>query len=1013
MSRERWLILYGAVVGALGWAATLLSGPGQASPANLVLFLMLALLVESARFRVSPTDAHSLVGIVLLTAGFTLGPADGALVAAVSGLLFGVVHPFVRGGPRTVYTLFARPFLRGGTRALGILSGYWMAVAATGSPPDTPTLYILSAVCYALVVLLSRAVREYIQGGKLGVLTWWRGAWFTILSAEIATLPVSWLAAAIYQQLGMGYFLLGSVILVSTSLTVRRGSLNIQRQRRSVSELAKLNQVSRAIIRSGLDVEALADLIYGEASKLVDTTSFHLGLFEPHGDQYTLLVRVQDRVRLPPLTVPVPAGDGIIGWMRETGRALLVHDFQEEMERLPARPRYQSDRPPRSGIYVPLIADDEVIGSISIQSYRPNAFDADDMRLLSLIADQAAVAIARARAFNEAEQRAVQLLAIHEVGERITAILDLDQLLASVVLLIRGRFAYHPVHIFLLDDRGKLTLGASTVEGDALERVRNDQMRVGVGLVGSAVTAGQPLLVNDVRADPRYISDDPGTRSELVVPLRFGDRVIGVLDVQAGEPDGFDEGDLFVMRTLAGQIAVAIESARAFTAQREEAWTLNALLQVAENAARASSLDELLPAIVRLPPLLLGCDRCYCLLAEGGDPRGYALLAAYGLSPALRAGPVGRRIADDEAPLLAQAARGDAPVVPVAPSRRAELGPALAAPGDGMVLLMPLRARGLSVGMLIADYDDPEPALPPRALTLYAGIASQVAGALETALLAEDAARAERLEQELRVAREIQTALLPTTPPSVAGYDIAATWRAARLVGGDFFDFWRLHPTADHRRPATPAEHTVSSTARSSVADGQPSSLGFVIADVSDKGVPAAMFMALSRSLMRAAALDGSTPSVAVARANRWITRDSESAMFVTLFYGILEPETGRLRYTCAGHNPPLLIAASGGAARELTTHDVALGVLEEAVFHEEEVRLAPGDLLVCYTDGITEAVNGADESFGVERLLDVATSHRGDGAGEVLEAIGAALLAFVGERPPFDDVTLLVLKRT
>ncbi len=196
------------------------------------------------------------------------------------------------------------------------------------------------------------------------------------------------------------------------------------------------------------------------------------------------------------------------------------------------------------------------------------------------------------------------------------------------------------------------------------------------------------------------------------------------------------------------------------------------------------------------------------------------------------------------------------------------------------------------------------------------------------------------------------------------------------------------------------------------VVGGRSSDLGFVIADVSDKGVPAALFMALSRSLVRAAALDGSSPAFALTRANRWITRDSESAMFVTLFYGVLQPESGLLRYTCAGHNPPLLFRADGSAPIELTTPGIALGVLEEATLGEAAVTIAPGDILVCYTDGVTEAINAAEEPFGVPRLIEVVAAQRSPSAANLLDAINAALLAFTGGRPPFDDVTMLVLKR-
>jgi serine phosphatase RsbU (regulator of sigma subunit)/putative methionine-R-sulfoxide reductase with GAF domain len=1009
LSRERWLILYCLSVGVLGWAWLLSSGLRQPPWALLLLFLALALMVESAGFRVPPSDPHSLVGIVLLTAALSLGVPTGALIAAISGLIFGILQPLIYGRPRTFYSLVARPVLRSGVRAIAVLSGGAL-VAAIGGVPSGPgefAVLAISAVCYALVIQLNRVIREFFQGGRVGVSTWWRSSWRPALSAEVAPLPAAALGAAIYSRLGMIYFALAGAALLAASMAVRWGALSLQRQRRSVRELALLNEVSRAIIRSELDVTALCELIYREASKVVDTSSFHLGLFDQIGDQYTLQVRIQDRVRLPPLTVHLPSGDGLVGWMRETGRALLVEDFTAEMERLPARPRYQSERPPRSGIYVPLIAGESVIGSISIQSYRPGAFDTDDMRMLSLIADQAAVAISKARAFDEARQRAVQLQAIHEVSERITAILDLDKLLPSVVRLIREHFGYHPVHIFTLEEDGALTFRASTVEGEALDRARQVDLQVGRGIVGAAVQQSQPVLVNDVSQDPRYISDDSQTMAELSVPLRFGDENIGVLDVQSAETNRFRESDLFVILTLADQIAVAIESARAFTAQREEAWTLNALLQVAENIAHAATLDELLPISVRLPPLLLGCDRCYCLLWER-ERAIYTPLAAYGLTAQQRAAFVGKPFTEDETPLLAVARHAAAPLAASNhESSLAASAPALAAFGAGSLLALPLTARGALLGALVADYNTPGHQFTPREMTLYSGIANQVAGALEGAQLAEEAAKGARLEGELRVARDIQTALLPAAPPQIAGWDIAADWRSARLVGGDFYDFWRLPQGIGVGGQGVEAG---SSNPQPSTPLTQP--LGFVIADVSDKGVPAAMFMTLSRSLVRAAALDGSSPSVALARANRWIARDSESAMFVTLFYGILQPENGLLRYGCAGHNPPLLFRAAGGSPAELTTVGIALGVLEQAILGEGEAVIEPGDLLVCYTDGVTEAVNNAEEPFGVPRLIEVVAEQRERAASEVLEAITEALLAFTEGKPPFDDVTLVVIKR-
>jgi serine phosphatase RsbU (regulator of sigma subunit)/putative methionine-R-sulfoxide reductase with GAF domain len=1015
VNRERRLILYCVAVGTVGWVWLLLSGPFSTPWPILLLFLALALLVESAGFRIPPSDPHSLVGIVLVTAALALGPPGGALLAAFSGFIFGVLLPLIYGRPRTFYLMAARPFLRSGVRAIAILLGGALAALLAPSDAESVARLAIFTACYALVIQLNRVLREFLQGGRTGVITWFRSSWRPALSAEIAPLPVAALGAAIYTGLGTIYFALAGACLLAASLTVRRAALNLQRQRRSVRELAQLNEVSRAIIRAELDVDELCELIYREASKVVDTSSFHLGLFEPSGDRYTLVVRVQDRVRLPPLGVDLPSGDGIVGWMRETGRALLVEDFATEMDQLPARPRYQSERPPRSGIYVPLIAGEAVIGSISIQGYRPRAFDADDMRLLSLIADQAAVAISKARAFADASQRAVQLQAIHEVSERITAILDLDALLPSVVQLIQERFGYHPVHIFTLEDDSALVFRASTAQGEALARLRQIALRRINGIVGAAAVEQRPVLVNDVRQDPRYIGDDWHTLAELAVPLRFGDQNIGVLDVQSAEAGRFHESDLFVMQTLADQIAVAIESARAFTAQREEAWTLNSLLQVAENIARASSLDELLLCIVRLPPLLLGCDRCYVLVWS--RERGiFTPLAAYGLTPEQRAMFIGKSFDEAAAPLLAEARRTMMPIeLDEAQARQYMCPPILGPFGGGALVALPLTARGATLGMLVADYSLPDHRFTPREMTLYAGIANQIAGALESALLAQEAAEAARLDEELRVARDIQTALLPASIPNLPGWEIAADWRSARLVGGDFYDFWRLPPRQADREARRQGDESATDVPLSSDLRVSRSSdradLGFVIADVSDKGVPAAMFMALSRSLMRAAALDGSSPSVALGRANRWITRDSESAMFVTLFYGILQPETGVLRYGCAGHNPPLLFRATDGAVSELTTPGIALGVLEDVVLGEDTVTLAPGDILVCYTDGITEAINGAEEAFGVARLIETVAAHREYGAIALVAAINGALLRFT-ERPPFDDLTLVVIKR-
>ena len=783
----------------------------------------------------------------------------------------------------------------------------------------------------------------------------------------------------------------------------RRLARALRGRQRTLRELATLNEVSRAIIRAELDVDALCELVYREASKVLDTSWFHLALFDQQ--HYLLKVRVQNGRRMPPLEFDLSDHEGLMGWMRRTGRALLIEDFTEELPHLPAQPRYQAENPPRSGVYVPLLAGDSVIGTISVQSPRPRAFDADDLRFLSLIADGAASAIAKARAYATLRERLAQLELISEVGRRVTAILDLDQLFPSVVRLIRDTFHYYHVHLFAVDTaRGELVFRASTAANSSFWLEHYRRLRIGEGIVGYVARTREALLVNDVANDPRYIRDIPGTKAELAVPLCVGDELLAVLDVQSDQVDAFDDSDRFVLQTLADQLATALDLANTYAVQQEEAWTLAALLQTAENIARATSLDDLLATIVRLAALLVGCDRCAVLRYDGAADT-FTPVAEWGWSAEACDALMHQPVAAHAAPLLHEVRRDRAPVAVDDAAERAWVLPGIAERcASGRLLALPLLARGALLGAILLDRDPDEEPWEQRNITLAVGIANQAGGAIESALLAQASVEQERLAQEVRVARDIQTSLLPASAPVLRGWDMAMAWRSARAVGGDFYDFWYLRtpPGAiGAARDAGEAEHAAAQAP-----------LGFVIADVSDKGVPAALFMALSRSLMRAAALDGSSPVVAVGRANRWITRDSQSGMFVTLFYGMLDVETGRLRYTNAGHNPPLLLREDG-RSEILTTPGMALGVIETVPLHEGETTLHHGDLLVCYTDGVTEAINEAEEEYGTARLTEVVRRNRHLPAQAIVDAILADLLEHTVRLPAFDDVTLVLLKRS
>lgn len=970
---------------ALGWAVILFIGGlavlfWQGLPPSPwpVLPVAGALLVLLDGFAVRDRSSHplSLSGIVLLAVAIYHPPATSILLAFVSGLL---IKP-----PRRWHNwheVAARRAVESGARSLSLAL---VLPFVSNDPVLTKLFWLMTG--YGVGLQAARLLFSILWDGTPHIRTVLRQLAPDLLLIEIVPLPLAAVGAEIARSFAWPLVTIAAGGLVGSAVMVRRGVRSLGQQRRAVAELGQINAISRAIIRAELDVDALCNLIYSEASKVVDARNFRLGLF--NGRFFELKVRVQEGEREPPLTVEVHDDRGIVSWMRRTGRSLLVDDFETEMERLPARPTYQADIPPRSGIYIPLLTGDQVLGTISIQSRQPNAFDTDDLRILSLIADQAAIAIDKARAYSAARRRAAQLATISEVSRQATAILDLERLLPSVVNRIRTSFGYYQVHLFTVDDStDDLVFRATTNADSPFWHKQGRRLPPGIGIVGYVAQTGEPMLVNDVREEPRFIRDQPDIAAELAVPMRVGRQMIGVLDVQSDQYGIFDENDFFVLQTLADQIAIAIESANLFRAQQEEAWVLNALLQSAENIVRTTNIKDLLDVTVRLPALLLGCDRVLCLLWNR-DEHSWTMANAWGLTEAERA-LIGCSVPEAELSLLATMRADGEALVLDAEAQSVFCKSNLIPNCDyGSILALPLTARATTLGLLLLDRTDSEDSWSPRQITIGLGIAGQAAAAIEGAMLAHVESERRHLEQEINVAREIQTSLLPATMPQLPGWDCGALWRLARQVGGDFYDFWQFH---------------------SGVEAGN---MGFVIADVSDKGVPAALFMALSRSLVRGAALDGTSPARAMERANRWIIRDSQSFMFVTLFYGILNPRTGLLRYTSAGHNPPVLYRAADGSIEQLRTPGIALGVIEDAVLGEAQTTMLPGDVLLCYTDGVTEAVNDTMDEWGVPRLIEtiIETAH---GEGEAIVAtINDRLAAHTGDRPPFDDVTMVVIKR-
>lgn len=307
--------------------------------------------------------------------------------------------------------------------------------------------------------------------------------------------------------------------------------------------------------------------------------------------------------------------------------------------------------------------------------------------------------------------------------------------------------------------------------------------------------------------------------------------------------------------------------------------------------------------------------------------------------------------------------------------------------GDNQGLLfhasVPIIASGQPLGIINIATQDWQ-FLTATDLQLLSAVGAQVAIALERARLFDVThAQRLRLEQELKLARAVQDSLLPDVLPVIPGFSLAADWRSALEMAGDFYDIFPL-----------PDDHW-----------------GIVVADVSDKGAAAAMYMAMTRSLIRTSAANYATPAGALKDVNQQLLAHSSSNMFVTVFYAVLDAELQEFTYANAGQNPPLVRRATGGIEK-LARTGMALGVIEELTLSDANLILAPGDSLVIYTDGATDALNPQGEEYGLARLMEAVASAPASDAALQLAHLSNTLAAFTRDILPFDDITFFITNK-
>jgi sigma-B regulation protein RsbU (phosphoserine phosphatase) len=448
----------------------------------------------------------------------------------------------------------------------------------------------------------------------------------------------------------------------------------------------------------------------------------------------------------------------------------------------------------------------------------------------------------------------------------------------------------------------------------------------------------------------------------------------------------FTPHSLALLTNVGNMMGIAIERARLFDLLREKRVNeQTALLELSSQLLSRLNFEDLSDFLVSEVRRLLDCDACAIFLPNDSNDWLYFVAASGWWSDPVAAerqipieadsGP--GWVMQTQRPLLVEDLQKRDPTS-WTPQWLIEEG----FRGHGIV---PLVAEGISIGALAINSREPR-LLNEDELNFLQLMANQAAIAIETNRLHLEEIERQRIEEELAVGRQIQLSLLPKSLPTIPGWEFAVHYKAAHQVGGDFYDLFEL-PKLENQ-------------------------IGLFIGDVSGKGVPAALFMAMSRTMLRSTILSGRNPSQALVRANELIQKDSQADLFLSAICVSLNTRTGHFRYANAGHNRPILLRSSTVTLQELKARGIILGKFEDIELEEDEVELMPGDVFVCYTDGVTDAINAQQQSFDEERLFEIISSHHDATAEEMLSAILDEIRRFTANTAQTDDMTLVIGKR-
>lgn len=550
--------------------------------------------------------------------------------------------------------------------------------------------------------------------------------------------------------------------------------------------------------------------------------------------------------------------------------------------------------------------------------------------------------------------------------------LDLDRLLANVANIIKDVVPSDLFAILLYSEKARgLRIRYSI--GHREEVVRNLVVPIGEGITGAAAASRMPIVVNDVHGDVRYISALDAVRSELAVPMIARGKLVGVIDTQSTRINAYSEHDRALLRLLASRVAVSIDNARLYRRVERQNRTLRVLAHLSQEFSSILDLDELLRKIAKTIRALISYDAFSIMLL---DPERRVLRhrfsERYDKRVDLDNVPLGKGItgtaAETREPIRVNDTLADPRYIASHPEIRSEVA-------------VPLIVQDRVVGVLdveserLAYFSDEH----VRMLTL---LAPQIASSVENARLYEELnQREQRMEQDLKAARKLQSVLLPRKAPEIPGLDIAIRGRPAREITGDVYDFF---------------EH-----------NSESSVLAF--GDVSGKGAAAALYGALVSGLLRILAPRRRGPAALLRSLNEALLERRVDAQYATLLVMLWESPTRKLTIANAGAEPPMVCRE--GRIIKPVIEGVPIGLLDERDYEEIVFEARKGDVVLLCSDGVGDQLNAKAQEFGRDRLAAALERHCALAPQALADQIFTELDSFMEDTPITDDQTIIVAR--